>query len=176
MHGRQSQPSVYKCAVDYVNTLGVIAAFHCLRYSQGQQRRKHRRRKKNTFPLSQSKIKGCSPKSTDIGWVPPSERKQEEKSTSPRHHGKCRLDKTRGRLCSQAASVNLPAETAGVFGRLSLRRDVYEGSEWRQRFNSVVVRRVPAAAAWEKDLCSLKHDARGCVLKYKIKIKILQKR
>lgn len=66
----------------------------------------------------------------------PTARKQEETSTSLRHHGKCRLDKTRGRLCSPAASVCPSAETAVNLGRLSLRQDVLD---------------VFVAAAWAQD-------------------------
>lgn len=86
----------------------------------------------------------------------PTERKQEKTSTSLRHHGKCRLDKTRGRLCSPAASVYLPAETAVVLGRLSLTQDVYAAAAWARDFLeafSIVLLSV-FAAHFKKSHCS----------------------
>lgn len=55
------------------------------------------------FLFPSQKYKGVGPSAQMYDKSPPSERKQEETSTSLRLHGKCRLDKTRGRLCSPAA-------------------------------------------------------------------------
>lgn len=93
--------------------------------SQGQQRRKI---EKHTFPSPQSKINGRSSYCTDMRVspppLPPTERKQEETSASFRQHGKCRLDKTEGRLCSPTACVHLPAgrqtEMCCMFHRLPM--------------------------------------------------------